>query len=143
MNNKYLIKNEKEMIDLGVEFSKKLKPQDTVLLFGELGSGKTTFTKGIAKGLKIKERIVSPTFILIRSYKIAKNIIKTLYHVDLYRIEKSASTPELAITDLLNDENGIVVIEWPEIIEKVINTKVWKLHFKYNENERNVEIKYE
>lgn len=75
-----------------------------IALIGELGSGKTTFVQGFAKGLGIKEKIISPTFVLIKQYS-------TLYHVDLYRVE---NFQDLGFEEILANPNNIVLIEWAE-----------------------------
>lgn len=76
----------------------------TIALIGELGAGKTTFIQGFAKGLGIKDKIISPTFVIIRQHK-------NLYHVDLYRLE---NFKELGLEELLANPNNIVLIEWAE-----------------------------
>lgn len=124
----------------GEEFSKKLNPQDVVFLIGNLGSGKTTFTKGIAKGLGITSRIISPTFVLVRSHDIEKGKIKTLYHLDLYRLQNENDVLGINLTDYLEDERGLVVIEWPEVSQNIVKKKVWKVVFETKEHNRNITI---
>ena len=87
---KFVTKSPEQTEKLGEDFAKNLKPQDVVFLIGNLGSGKTTFTKGIARGLGIKNRILSPTFIVVRSHSTANERIQTLYHLDLYRLKDYA-----------------------------------------------------
>ena len=74
-----------ETAEIGKRIAKKIKKGLIFAFFGNLGSGKTTFIQGLAKGLGIKKRIISPTFILIRKYPFGK---KTFYHMDFYRINK-------------------------------------------------------
>lgn len=142
MKDEYSIKNEEEMVELGQEFAKQLKPSDVVLLYGELGSGKTTFTKGLAKGLGVVTRIISPTFILHRSHHIDSNLFKTLNHVDLYRLNDK-NIKSFDLENLLEDRNSVTVIEWPEVIEKTISKKAWKVKFAYEEEARKVKFNYE
>lgn len=132
------IATEQEMLTFGEDFANQLKAGDTVFLYGELGSGKTTFTKGLAKGLGIDARIISPTFVLKRSYE-GTNM--TLEHLDLYRLENEEQLREIGIREILNDQTTITVIEWPEKIESVDKKLVWKLTFSYENSERNVDIK--
>ncbi|KKT74142.1 MAG: ATPase, YjeE family [Microgenomates group bacterium GW2011_GWA2_44_7] len=88
----------------------------TVGLTGQLGSGKTVFVQGFARGLEIKDQIVSPTFILMRNYTISKSDqFKYLYHVDLYRI-KANDINSLGIKNLLTDKSAILIIEWADKI---------------------------
>lgn len=82
-------------------------------LYGELGSGKTTFTQGFAKGLGITKRLVSPTFIIVRRYQVPKDS-SFLYHVDLYRLESIDELEELGFSEIFADPHAFVVIEWAE-----------------------------
>lgn len=99
---------------MGEEFAKSLKGGSVVALYGELGAGKTTFAQGVARGLGIKNRIISPTFIIIRKYTMSKGSISNFYHVDLYRVESGIGLENLGLDEILNDEDSIVVIEWAE-----------------------------
>ena len=85
-------------------------------LSGDLGSGKTTFVQGFAKGLGIKQRIVSPTFILMRTYEIPKGKYKHFYHIDLYRLEGDLESElvNLGLPEVLSDSTNIVLVEWVE-----------------------------
>lgn len=81
-------------------------------LSGELGAGKTIFVQGFAKGLRITEKIISPTFVLIRQHKIP-NSSKTLYHIDLYRLDQ-VDQIDLGLNEIWSDPNNVVLIEWAE-----------------------------
>jgi len=129
------IKNEEEMLAFGQEFASQLKKGETVFLYGELGSGKTTFTKGLAKGLGITTRIISPTFVLKRSYT---GTGLSLEHLDLYRLENEKQLREIGIREILNDESTVKVVEWPEKIEPFVENLVWKLTFSYDNVQRSV-----
>ena len=100
-----------ETIELGRSIARRLKPPVLVLLSGELGSGKTTLSKGIISGLGAarEEDVTSPTFTLVHVFH---NHCK-VYHVDLYRVEQSADIESLALEDALS-EPAVVLIEWPE-----------------------------
>lgn len=88
-----------------------------VALIGDLGAGKTTFTQGFAKALGIKEKIISPTFILIRQHPIPK-LKKVLYHIDLYRLEDHIDIKSLGIEEIINNHENLVLIEWAEKIKE-------------------------
>lgn len=144
---KYTTKSPEETESLGEEFAKTLKPQDVIFLIGNLGSGKTTFTKGIARGLGITNRVLSPTFTIVRSYEIKnkestiKNQgIERMYHLDLYRLKDKKEVVNVDLKEYLEDETGVVVIEWPEISQDLVKKKVWNVIFDTNENERAINI---
>lgn len=86
-----------------------------ITLQGPLGAGKTSFTQAFAKALGITARITSPTFILSKQYPIPQSN-RTLYHLDLYRLEKSTDLKSLDLDELLSDPTNLIVIEWPEKI---------------------------
>ena len=138
---KIVTKNIKQTKNFGIEFSEKLEAGDTLLLFGDLGSGKTTFTQGLAQGLGIKDRILSPTFVLQRIHDVPKINIKYLNHIDLYRIETPVEIENLGLTEMFEDRNTINVIEWAERLKNFTPKKGYKLSFKYkDENERKIVI---
>ena len=114
-----------------------VKGQTTVLaLTGELGSGKTTFVQGFAEGLGIKQRIISPTFILVRRYDIKLSTLNsqlsTFYHVDLYRLEEKVEVEvrNLGIDEFWKNPENIIAIEWAEKIESIIPKSATWIEFK-------------
>jgi len=116
---------------------------DVVFLKGELGAGKTTFVQGLAKGLGITNRIISPTFIVVREYAVEGKDIQTLYHLDLYRLKSDQEVESVDIKDCLDDKNGLVVIEWPEIGQDVIKKDVWEVRLATTEDDgRSIEFNY-
>ena len=123
------LKNTSETISFGKDFVKKLKPKSIILLKGPIGAGKTSFVQGIGQGLCIKEPITSPTFALSHHYPTGS---MHLIHMDLYRIESSLSARELFIEEEeeLEINNGILIIEWPELIEPLLET-FWKIEISY------------
>lgn len=102
-----------ETIQYGKDIAKKLTPGTVIALQGTLGTGKTTFVKGIALGLDISENITSPTYTIISEY----SGTQMLYHMDLYRID-TLEEFELLGTDEIIYGTGITVIEWSEIINE-------------------------
>ncbi len=126
------IENLKETLKLGEKLSKKLKPQSIVLLQGPIGAGKTSFVQGIAKGLSISEDITSPTFALSHHYKSGKI---PLIHLDLYRLENISSAKEVFFSEEEESlqSKAILVIEWPELIEPLIED-FWKIEISYAKN---------
>ena len=126
------VENLKETLNLGEKLSQKLNPHSIVLLQGPIGAGKTSFVKGIAKGLSISEDITSPTFALSHHYSSGKI---PLIHLDLYRLENISSAKEVFISE--EEEalrsKAILVIEWPELIEPLIKD-FWKIEISYANN---------
>lgn len=126
----HLTKTAEETKNAGKVFAQALIGGDIVALHGELGSGKTTFTQGLAAGLGVKDRIISPTFVVVRSHIFNKNGAKQLFHIDLYRVEKVDDLKEIGIEEMLNDES-IVIIEWPEKMEGLLPEKTKHVFFRY------------
>lgn len=92
-----------------------------ILCIGALGSGKTTFIRGIARGLGIDTRLLSPTYIIVRRYNIPKlSQDSFLYHLDLYRIHRVQDIEGIGIQEMLNDTQSITIIEWPEMMNAVL-----------------------
>ena len=126
------IENLAETLNLGSKLSEKLNAQSIVLLKGPIGAGKTSFVQGIAKGLSISEDITSPTFALSHHYSSGKI---PLIHLDLYRLENIASAKEVFFTEEEEalQNQAILVIEWPELIEPFIKN-FWKVEISYAKN---------
>lgn len=121
------------------------KRAKTVALVGDLGAGKTTFVQGFAKALGIKNRIVSPTFIIFRNYKLlvknkARHAIryKNFYHVDLYRMNSVKELNILNFKSILHSPFNIILIEWADKIKKLLpKDTIWiNLNHGRKENER-------
>lgn len=120
------------------EYARKLKGGEILALVGELGSGKTTFVQGLAQGLGIKKRVLSPTFILMRSYEGKM----TLFHIDLYRINTIEEVEILGLEEIWSQENTVVVIEWAEKVKTILPKNTTWIYFEYkDENKRCLTIK--
>ena len=92
----------------------------TLGLEGDLGGGKTTFLQGFAKGLGIKEKILSPTFIILKKFKIQDSNFKNFYHVDCYRIEKPREILSLGFKEIVSNPENIITIEWAGRIRNIL-----------------------
>ena len=133
------LKNISETIAFGKNFVTNLEPQSIVILKGPIGAGKTSFVQGIGQGLCIKESITSPTFSLSNHYGSGSMY---LIHMDLYRIESSLSARELFIEEEeeLEIHNGLLIIEWPELVEPIIEN-YWEIEINYaSQDGRNFNI---
>ena len=134
------VENLTETLILGEKFAQRLNPQSIVLLQGPIGAGKTSFVQGIARGLFITEDITSPTFALSHHYNSGKI---PLIHLDLYRLENISSAKEVFLSEEEEalQNKAILVIEWPELIENIIEN-FWKIEISYARNYgRHYEIK--
>ena len=130
----YLTSSEFETIELGKTYAQTLNAGDVVLLNGEMGGGKTAFTKGIAKGLGITDVITSPTYAYMNDYN------GKLYHYDCYRLTSGEDAEALGLTDYFYG-NGICVIEWSQNIKSVLPDKVKIVTIKkIDENKREITI---
>lgn len=106
-------KNEDELVAFGEKLGTLLEKNDVLILTGELGAGKTTFTKGLAKGLDIDQMIKSPTYTIVREYEGRL----PLYHLDVYRIEGDADSIDL---DEFLFGSGVTVIEWGHLLGEAL-----------------------
>src|SRR4030043_1652173 len=104
-------------------FEEPLKKAAFVIaLEGELGSGKTTFLQGFARGLRIKEKILSPTFVIMRRFKIRRKSCRfaNFYHIDCYRIGKPKEILDLGFKKIISDPENIIAIEWTDKIKRLL-----------------------
>nr|WP_295370848.1 tRNA (adenosine(37)-N6)-threonylcarbamoyltransferase complex ATPase subunit type 1 TsaE [uncultured Sphingosinicella sp.] len=108
---------------LGGAIAAMLRPGDVIALFGNLGAGKTTLTRGILSGLGFDGEVASPTFPIVQTYEEAR---VPLWHVDLYRIEDSSELEELALDEARQD--AALVIEWPERLGTTLWEDALRLH---------------
>ncbi len=129
------LRTEQDTIDLAAYIAPLLKPGDVVLLSGDLGSGKTFFTKHIAKGLGIEDEVDSPTFVLMKEYQCGKY---PLYHLDLYRLKDETELLDIGIFDMM--DTGITLIEWPSLAERLLPYYTLKLIFHFDGIKRSVDI---
>lgn len=117
---------------------------DTALvvgLYGDLGSGKTTFTQAVAKLFGIKEDITSPTFVIEKIYGIDHAKFTNLVHIDAYRLDSAKELKVLNWERTLGNEKNIIFIEWPERVQEILPENHAKIYFKFlNETEREIEI---
>lgn len=129
--------SEKDTQEIAKKIANELENFKIICLYGELGSGKTTFTKSFAKYLGVTTRIISPTYIFVRTHK-ANN--RPFYHIDAYRLNPNDSADE--IKEILMTDNAIIVIEWADKIKKILPKKRVDIEFtSINENEREIKVK--
>jgi tRNA threonylcarbamoyladenosine biosynthesis protein TsaE len=113
-------------------------------LEGDLGGGKTTFLQGFARGLGIKQKILSPTFIIMRKFEIRNSKFKYFYHIDCYRIQKVKEILDLGFKEILSRPENIVAVEWAEKISKILPKDILTLEFEFiNKETREIVLKYQ
>jgi len=140
---RYLSKSIEETQKIGEELAKEIDKFFTnknallIGLEGELGGGKTTFVQGFAKGLGIKERILSPTFIILKKFKIRKKSkFKNFYHIDCYRLSNYKDLLSLGFQEILNNKENIIAIEWPEKVKEILPSNYLFLKFDFIDFEK-------
>ncbi len=127
-----IVKSEQEMLNFGKNFAKSLDNQ-VIELIGDVGAGKTTFTRGLAEGLGITEFITSPSFTISKSYALP-NSKGRLIHYDFYRLPD----PGLMLDDLqenLDNPENIIIVEWGESVANILPENRIRIHITYNEND--------
>lgn len=142
-----LTHSEKETEAFANKFASSLKGGEVILLIGELGAGKTTFTRALAHALGVRGRIKSPTFVLMHIHKSIKaskhKSIKTLVHCDAYRVNARA-LHEIGLMDFLGRPDTIVIVEWGEKIKPLLKGRQYmtiKFQHGKNENERIIRLR--
>ena len=120
--------SEKETFELGNKIGENAKAGMVICLDGDLGTGKTVFTKGIAEGLGITEPVVSPTFTIVQIYEEGR---MPLYHFDVYRIEDVEEMEEIGYLDYFYGD-GICLIEWSQLIRDILPDRVAKVRIEKN-----------
>ena len=134
-SSKIDISDQKSLLEVAGKFANLVEKGDIYLLYGQIGVGKTTFTRFLINNLEIKNTlnksdVLSPTFNILNEYQINNLIIK---HFDLYRIKNKQ---ELSNLGLFEDEEAVKIIEWPEILESIKINKI-EFHFSYSNDFKN------
>ena len=133
----------KETQKLAHKLASKIKPGDVLALYGDLGSGKTTFTSYLVKALGLENRVQSPSFVIVRKYSDAQAAgdIKIVNHIDLYRLTQKEELEDLGLEELFSEENVISIIEWPGLAEDILPNGAITMNFDYlGENERSINV---
>jgi len=126
------------------ELSVGIKEKATILaLYGDLGAGKTTITKEVAKILGIKEKVISPTFVIMKKYKTKNKTFKNLIHIDAYRFDSEQEILMLGWRELIGDKDNLIILEWPEKVEKVLPKGIYSVKLEHkNETTRSIKFCY-
>ncbi|MBU2634853.1 tRNA (adenosine(37)-N6)-threonylcarbamoyltransferase complex ATPase subunit type 1 TsaE [Patescibacteria group bacterium] len=136
---------------LGEKFAKEIlkkrvkKRAFVIGLEGKLGAGKTCFLQGFAKGLRIKEKILSPTFVIMKRFQFNNLTIKqfnNFYHIDCYRIERPKELLDLSFREITSSPKNIVAVEWADKIKRIMPKHTFWIKFKFiNEKKRKITLK--
>ena len=138
---KRILKSLEELRDFAKEIADKIlaggkfKGAVVLALAGDLGAGKTTFAQAFAKELGVKERVLSPTFLIFRSYKLKAKNYQLFYHCDVYRLKDEKELEVLKFSDILNNPQNIVLIEWADKIKEILPKDAVWLHFSHGKSE--------
>ena len=141
METTFISTSYEETREIAKKFADKLEKGTTICLYGELAAGKTTFTQGIGQSIGI-DRLVSPTFLIMRQYPVTNHpIIKTLFHLDLYRLNSIEDIKAFDVEEIWSDPESLLIIEWPEKFKEYLPKTRYDIFFKANgENEREIKI---
>ena len=134
MDYKITTYSEEETIELAQNIESEKFPNMVICLKGDLGSGKTIFTKGFAKALEVKEDVTSPTFTIIKEYTSGE---MPLYHMDVYRLD--GKVEDLGIEEYFN-KKGIIIIEWADMIPDYLPEKRLEIRIKSSDEDENKRI---
>jgi len=140
MKNTIIVNNLKETDMLAKKFAKLLKGGEVILLNGDLGAGKTTFTKSLLKYLGVKDEVTSPTFTIMREYLCKKFDI---YHFDMYRLSSGEEARGFGLEDYIysGDKRTIVLIEWAENVKDILSGEFIEINIKLlDDDKREFEI---
>ena len=131
-------KSEKDTFNVGKMIAQKLTGGEVIIFEGDLGAGKTVFSKGLAEGLGVKDIVTSPTFTILNIYQGEK---LNLYHFDMYRLTDADEARELGFEEYIKNPNGVCAIEWAEQTKQLLPEKVYKVVIeKVNDDERTITI---
>jgi tRNA threonylcarbamoyladenosine biosynthesis protein TsaE len=108
---------------LAAALAQELVAGDLLLLVGDLGTGKTTFTQGLARGLGVTDPVTSPTFTLVRAYRCGPGPVRTFLHADLYRLDRMRDVVDLGIGEMVEDDS-VAVVEWGDVAASVFGPEV-------------------
>jgi len=133
---KYYIKTLSGTKKLAIKLAGQFRGGEVIGLIGKLGAGKTTFTQFLAAALGVKQKVNSPTFNIVKVYKIInhKSKIKNLIHIDAYRLRSPKELIALGVEEYLNDKNTVTVIEWADKVKAIMPTGAFYVYFTLKPN---------
>ncbi len=136
---KIISRSEEDTASLARELAAKLPRGTVIALYGDLGAGKTVFSRAFAKAIGVTETVSSPTYTIIQEYLLEDG--GYFYHLDLYRIKNSRDALAFAVDEYLNDSNSYALLEWPERIEDILPPDTLIINIKHlNDTEREITV---
>ncbi len=129
------IKSEQEMLEYGRDYAKRIVKPAVIELVGDVGAGKTTFVRGLAEGLGVKEQVTSPSFMISKSYALPDG--GNLVHYDFYRLPEPGIMKDDLMESLRNPDN-VVVIEWGESVAEILPDEHIRIEINYTEEGREI-----
>lgn len=137
----FISTSETETEAIGAEIARSLPRGSVVLLDGDLGAGKTVFSRGFARALGIDEPVSSPTYTIVQEYELPEK--GRLYHLDLYRISGVDAALAFGVDEFLNDPSSYALVEWPERITGILPDNAVHITLKHiGENQREITVEY-
>ncbi|MEI6659810.1 MAG: tRNA (adenosine(37)-N6)-threonylcarbamoyltransferase complex ATPase subunit type 1 TsaE [bacterium] len=136
---KFVIKKEdihkvaKELISIADK--SRYQGAKIIALSGDLGAGKTTLTQEVARDLGVKENLTSPTFVIMKIYKITQKSFKRLIHIDAYRLNSDAELLNLGFQEMADNNENIIIIEWPERVPECTKNSICKVYLSHVDSE--------
>ena len=131
MEKRIVLKNETDTRTLGAKLAAQMKPDQVYALIGDLGTGKTTLAKAVARGLGVTETLTSPTFTIVQEYETGR---LPLYHFDVYRVNDEDELFEVGLEDYFH-KGGVCLIEWADLIEDLLSEGTVTVRLAYGEEE--------
>lgn len=146
-----ITKDEKETLNFAKDLAKGFKGGEIIALIGDLGAGKTVFTKGLAEGLGVEKTVNSPTFVVMKNYLTSlrlrgasesdtKKTINELVHIDAYKLSSGEELAQIGVLDYFKRDDCVTVIEWPEKVEDILPKKVIRIEIEIKKDSRAIHV---
>ncbi|MDD4900981.1 MAG: tRNA (adenosine(37)-N6)-threonylcarbamoyltransferase complex ATPase subunit type 1 TsaE [Patescibacteria group bacterium] len=135
---RFLSTSEQQTFSFAKKISKKLNGGEIIGLVGDLGAGKTVFTKGLARGLGVKKTVISPTFVLMRVYSLKRANIRWLLHIDAYRLKSPKDLLAIGADEYFNRPDAVTVIEWADKIKKILPRRTRLITITHRKNKSRI-----
>lgn len=137
----FISRSEQETFGFAQALASRLRGGEVLALIGDLGAGKTVFARGLAAGLGVKENVNSPTFVLMKVYRVKDRPgVRQFVHIDAYRLESGAELKQIGVEDFLGKQDTVVLIEWADRVKKILPQKAITIKIKADEEKREISM---